>query len=181
MRKFFVFNEAGEFVSEFGTLGTAPGEFASPNGIVVSSEFIYVADTDQSRVQKFSYVDDVVYETPAPEPQPRRRSGSMVKKKEPQQGIPCTVSPFLTNLRRGMRSAEVLQVQQFLTKESFFIGPQTGYFGPITEAAVRAFQQHYASSILSPLGLTRPTGWWYPATRAQANRIVHSYCTTGAL
>lgn len=45
--------------------------------------------------------------------------------------------------------------------------PITGFFGPLTEAAVKAFQQKYAENILTPWGEKTPTGlvylrtlWW---------------------
>lgn len=42
----------------------------------------------------------------------------------------------------GMSSAKVKELQQLLKEKGFFSYPEaTGYFGPITEEAVRAFQQ----------------------------------------
>ncbi len=40
-----------------------------------------------------------------------------------------------------MRSAAVTQLQQQLEKAGTFRGPATGYFGPITEGAVKAFER----------------------------------------
>lgn len=43
------------FLSSFGTPGPAPGQFNSPDGIATSDDgFLYVADTYNSRVQKFT-------------------------------------------------------------------------------------------------------------------------------
>ncbi|QNU28155.1 peptidoglycan-binding protein [Geobacillus sp. 46C-IIa] len=44
--------------------------------------------------------------------------------------------------KEGMSSPKVKELQQLLKEKGFFSYPQaTGYFGPITEEAVRAFQQ----------------------------------------
>jgi hypothetical protein len=45
----------GDFVSEWGTIGTANGQFDSPAGIAVDNAGnVYVADTSNNRIQKFS-------------------------------------------------------------------------------------------------------------------------------
>ena len=47
------------FLGYFGSKGTAEGEFTNPTGISVDvNGFIYVADTDNHRVQKFSQRGD---------------------------------------------------------------------------------------------------------------------------
>jgi len=61
---------------------------------------------------------------------------------------------------------EVARMQRFLTDKGLFkdAGPQDGYYGPRTQQAVHDFQQAN--------GITKATqfGWWYPMTRAAANR-----------
>lgn len=50
-----VFTIEGEFITQFGRWGTAPGEFRDPFGVAVDYEgFIYVADTGNQRIQKFA-------------------------------------------------------------------------------------------------------------------------------
>lgn len=44
-------------------------------------------------------------------------------------------------LRHADRSADVTQLQQGLTQAGFYRGPITGYYGDLTQAAVRQFQQ----------------------------------------
>lgn len=75
--------------------------------------------------------------------------------------------PFVTDLSPSQSySPEVARMQHFLTDKGFFqdAGPQDGYYGPKTQSAVHGFQQ--ANGIVR----TTQYGWWYPMTRAAANR-----------
>jgi DNA-binding beta-propeller fold protein YncE len=48
------FSSAGEFRTAWGSSGYGEGQFAFPTGIEVDSiGFIYVADSDNYRIQKF--------------------------------------------------------------------------------------------------------------------------------
>jgi len=64
---------------------------------------------------------------------------------------------FNTNLRMGMRSDEVKELQERLRAEGFFtFRTSTGYFGPITDAAVKAYQKAnpeigYVTGLVGPL------------------------------
>jgi DNA-binding beta-propeller fold protein YncE len=54
-KRVVVFTADGEFVTQFGTTGTAPGEFDEPVGITVDQDgLVYVADTWNSRIQIFA-------------------------------------------------------------------------------------------------------------------------------
>lgn len=73
------------------------------------------------------------------------------------------------NLTTGMRGEDIKALQEILIKEGAWERPDieaTGYFGPITKAAVIKFQEKYASEILEPLGLVKGTGFVGPSTRA---------------
>ncbi|MDP2676135.1 MAG: hypothetical protein Q8O83_00400 [bacterium] len=79
---------------------------------------------------------------------------------------------FNTNLSMGMTSDEVKALQQALDLEGCFtFGSYTGYFGPITRDAANCFQNKYASEVLTPLGLSAPTGFVGAGTRAKLNAL----------
>ncbi len=61
-------------------------------------------------------------------------------------------------LSYGMTNPEVIKLQAFLNAHQGSGLPATGFFGPMTRAAVSTFQKTYAADILAPLGLTFPTG-----------------------
>jgi hypothetical protein len=70
---------------------------------------------------------------------------------------------FTTDLRMGMQSDAVRELQERLRAEGFFTFPtSTGYFGPITFAAVKAYQQ--------AKGIPFVTGFVGPLTRAELNK-----------
>lgn len=90
-----------------------------------------------------------------------------------------TCRPLLSGyLRRGRTNdpSEVIKLQTFLNSEIDSSLPSTGFFGRLTEAAVRAFQQKYASEILTPWGATA-TGYVYKLTLWKINAI---YCPSAA-
>jgi hypothetical protein len=89
--------------------------------------------------------------------------------------ISCT--KILNNLKYGMRSPEVKCLQEFLKSQGPEIYPEglvTGYFGPLTLAAVKRFQQKYWQEILAPWGLTKdqPTGFVGSTTRSKINQLL---------
>ncbi len=67
---------------------------------------------------------------------------------------------FSINLRRTDFNRDVTELQKRLMKEGYFIGPITGYFGPITFAATQSYQS--AHGIPS-------TGFVGPLTRGALN------------
>jgi len=93
---------------------------------------------------------------------------------------------FTQNLKLGATGGQVMWVQQFLNNHGFTVaktgagspGNETTHFGPATKAAVIAFQNAYASAILTPAGLTAGNGNWYAGTRAQANALCAGSTTT---
>lgn len=100
--------------------------------------------------------------------------------------IPYSVPPslikpvhtFSHNLTVGMTDTDVVFLQDILKYEDFMksfvdpngkILPSTAYFGQATLAGVKKLQTKYASQILTPAGLTVPTGAVMQFTRAFLN------------
>ncbi len=50
-------------------------------------------------------------------------------------------------LKKGMDNSNVTKIQRSLRKTGFFSHEPTGYFGDITEAAVKSFQEHYGLAV----------------------------------
>ena len=71
---------------------------------------------------------------------------------------PTTV--FTEFLGVGSQNAQVTALQQQLTRDGFFSGPVSGYYGVLTEAAVEKFQTAHGIS---------PKGYIGPSTRAALN------------
>ena len=81
-------------------------------------------------------------------------------------------SPLLSMpLRYGSpNKADVVKLQTFLNAQGFTL-PATGFFGPLTVSATKSFQRKYASEILTPVGLSSPTGLVYSSTIRKINTI----------
>lgn len=65
------------------------------------------------------------------------------------------------SLKYGMQNGEVKALQKALQYMGYFPADKvcTGYYGGITRAAVRAFQDRFADEILKPAGVEAPTGY----------------------
>lgn len=70
----------------------------------------------------------------------------------PPSPLPSTDQVFY----RGDSGAEVLQLQQALTRAGIYQGPITGYYGALTEEAVFEFQR---LNDITPNGVTGPVTW----------------------
>lgn len=92
------------------------------------------------------------------------------------------VCPFTwtRDLKTGATGADVMSLQKFLNANADTrvaatgagsTGMETTYFGPATAAAVSKFQVMHRADILTPAGLTNPTGFFGPSTRAKANAL----------
>ncbi len=86
----------------------------------------------------------------------------------------CT-DPYITQnlgFGRANDSGEVTKLQSFLNRVLGLALPVTGFFGPLTQQAVMAFQTTHAAEILAPWGLTNPTGFVYHTTIKKINELV---------
>ncbi|GEM_PF-1214905 len=91
-------------------------------------------------------------------------------------------NPFRSYLQFRSHDNEVLEVklwQSFLNRYEGESLPVTGYFGPLTFAAIKRFQEKYADEILLPWNLFHGTGFVYKTTRAKANGILS--CSEGKI
>ena len=97
-------------------------------------------------------------------------------------GIPAGFT-FTSNLSQGSSGVDVTHLQHLLNSNpatrvaasgAGSPGSETQFFGPLTAAAVSAFQNLYASAILTPLGLTSGTGFFGAGSRAKANMLISS-------
>lgn len=85
----------------------------------------------------------------------------------------ATPSRFTYLLRRGSRGNKVTALQNLLARSADIYpeGLVTGYFGPLTEAAVKRFQIKY-SIVASGDPVTTGYGLVGPKTRAKFNELV---------
>jgi len=76
-------------------------------------------------------------------------------------GATTTTYIFTRTLSVGSRGDDVTELQKRLTQEGVYSGPITGYFGPLTEAGVKAFQEKNGLEQVGIVG---------PKTRALLNQ-----------
>ncbi len=108
----------------------------------------------------------------------------------PAASSSASVCPFTwtRDLKTGATGADVMTLQKFLNANADTrvaatgagsVGMETQTFGPATAAAVSKFQVMYRADILTPAGLTNPTGFFGPSTRAKANALCVAGSTGG--
>jgi peptidoglycan hydrolase-like protein with peptidoglycan-binding domain len=76
-------------------------------------------------------------------------------------------------VRQGKKNnaEQVKKLQTFLNKYLGSNLPITGFYGPLSAAAISAFQTKHADTILTPWGITTPTGIVYRTTLRQINMV----------
>lgn len=80
---------------------------------------------------------------------------------------------FTKRLSRGSTGIEVENLQKALKQLGFFPQIQTTkIYGPVTETSVNKFQLAYKDEILTPSGLTQPTGIFGPSTMKKLNELI---------
>lgn len=97
------------------------------------------------------------------------------------QGVP-TDFVFEKELKYDDSNNDVKYLQAILKAEGLFCQKCqiTGYYGYWTQKAVKAFQEKYASEILSFLGLSEGSGLVEKATQAKLNSLLVSTAKTAA-
>jgi hypothetical protein len=78
-------------------------------------------------------------------------------------------------MRMGLKGNDVDAVKKVQLFMNNYMGSSLkidGIFGPKTDAAVRAFQAKQFDKVLSPWGLTAPTGIFYLTTQTEVNNIM---------
>lgn len=84
------------------------------------------------------------------------------------------VCPYFTGYHQlGSDDAEIPRIKTFLNNQlGTFLNAASTIFDQGLFTAVKEFQNRNASRILTPWGLTAPTGRWYQSTRKIANDII---------
>jgi hypothetical protein len=174
--------------------------YLSPGEYDYSYEENYVQFVS-SELQEEQYTCDFYNEftgTVDPDPEPEeeeersssRSSGTRTRNTPAPTGLVLGAStvntcPFLLNymqIGENNDALEVMKLQAFLNIFRTMFGgtenPVTGTFGVITDANVKAFQQHFQTEILDPwynqgiVPHNRPTGFVYKTTLWKINSIV---------
>jgi photosystem II stability/assembly factor-like uncharacterized protein len=83
-----------------------------------------------------------------------------------------TTAVFTKDLNTTNTGTDVTLLQTFLTDELYYDGPIDGKYGAETKRAVMDFQIEFADDVLTPFGLSSPTGIFDAATRAKANELI---------
>jgi uncharacterized repeat protein (TIGR01451 family) len=88
-------------------------------------------------------------------------------------GCTALLTTYMRLGKKGNLSSEVTKLQTFLNSDQQAGLPVTGFFGTLTDKAVRNFQGAHAEQVLTPWGLSKPTGFVYLTTQRWINLI---YC-----
>jgi len=91
----------------------------------------------------------------------------------PYSPAPVFTHVFTQKLAKGDSGEEVRLLQEALKLLKFFPDmPTTQFYGRITENAINKFQMAYKDDILTPIGLTAPTGRFGERTMAKLNSLL---------
>ena len=91
------------------------------------------------------------------------------------EGPSCDSNLLITTYMRRNKandSEDVKRLQNFLNTEMGSGLPVSGIFGLATEKAVKAFQVKYTEDILTPWGITQPTGYVFKLTKWKINALI---------
>jgi peptidoglycan hydrolase-like protein with peptidoglycan-binding domain len=124
------------------------------------------SQTDQSLIQKLlAQIDSLKAEI------------AKLQQQQGGTGVQQSCSQISVNLYFGVSdSSSVKCLQEFLKNQGASIYPEgfvTGIFGNLTKAAVIKFQEKYAADILTPIGLSKGSGYVGAQTRMKINMIIN--------
>lgn len=106
-------------------------------------------------------------------PIPYAVKGVITLKKQAPPAPPKPSYVFTRPLKKGMSGEDVAMLQKALKSLGFFtLAYTTDYYGYYTEQAVKAFQARYASEVLTPWGITVPTGYFGTTTMKKLNELL---------
>jgi len=100
-------------------------------------------------------------------------SAPPVKEKTPLPPGQTVKLEILRNLTVGSSGDDVTALQQLLLDEGVYPeGLITGYFGSLTKQAVIRFQEKYADEVLTPVGLSKGSGFVGSSSRKKVNELL---------
>jgi len=108
-----------------------------------------------------------------PAPQTMPTPTPAVAEAQPERRTPCAAY-LTTYVKPGAsnNADSVRKVEQFLVTYEHAPLTVDGVYGPQDIAAVKAFQRKYAADILTPWGITEPSGYVYKTTLRKINAVV---------
>ncbi|MBC7981722.1 hypothetical protein H7X65_01445, partial [Candidatus Parcubacteria bacterium] len=82
--------------------------------------------------------------------------------------------PMTTYIKLGKKNSmqEVTRLQAFLNVHMGLKLTPSGFYNSATYNAVKSFQLKYKDNVLTPWGITAPTGYFYKTTQRQMNMIL---------
>lgn len=109
------------------------------------------------------FLSTPIVSLPVTPPPPPPRIETQVLETQTPEGLVlgATTYNFTTTLSIGSEGSDVTALQEFLTREGVYTGPITGYFGVLTERAVKVFQTNIGLESVGIVG---------PKTRAELNK-----------
>jgi hypothetical protein len=80
---------------------------------------------------------------------------------------------FTESVSYGQTSRDLPYIRRFFVHAGYKLSDVESYhFDSELQEVIKQFQRDHAETILTPLGVTAPTGNWYPQTKMAANRLV---------
>jgi uncharacterized protein (TIGR03663 family) len=117
-------------VTSWGTQGSGPGQFQKPHGLAVSSDgHLYVVDSLNSRIQKFTLDGEFVLQFGGPTTDTRLETGKFVSSYGGPRGVACDSEGFVYVADTwGYRIQKFTPEGEYVTE--WVAGPPGKFFGP---------------------------------------------------